>query len=84
MEWEERKARIRRVLAAIEAIYPPDYTRNARELMAVNEWKIALEFLCDNLSEAPGALPREIFDELSRVADAMGVDRRYWESLEVQ
>jgi len=84
MDWEETKERARKVMAALEAMYPREYTENARGFMDVNEWKIAIECLCDNISEAPKPLTREVFDELRTVADSMGISARYLEILKVE
>ena len=50
--WEETKSALVGQIASAEAIYPHELIENAKELMMVNEWRIALETLCDNLSEA--------------------------------
>lgn len=84
MGWEETRERARRAIASAEAIYPHEFIENARELMMVNEWRIAIETLCDNLSEASRPLPKELFNELSSVATAMGIGKEYLDILKVE
>jgi hypothetical protein len=75
------EARVQRLLDRVERDCPSLYTKDVRQLVAVREWKVAVEILCDLLLEDGWRLPEASAQSLADVATRLGVAPKYWQAL---
>lgn len=70
------------LLSSIRTALPDIYLGNVPELVATWEFKVAIEILCDHIGDQCGDIcPRSVYPDLIAVAQELGVDPRYWESI---
>ena len=70
------------LLSSIRTALPDMYLGNVPELVAVWEFKVAMEMLCDHIGDQYGDIcPESVYPDLVAVAQELGVDRRYWEGI---
>lgn len=84
MNEKELECKLNAVAYEIRAAHPDMYLENVFELLKYGEWKLAVEMLCENLSEYEFHFPKEAQADLVSAAEALGVRKEYWEDLVVK
>lgn len=84
MNEEEFENRLYAVLSSVKAAHPNMYIENVAEFIKYGEWKLAIEVLCENLLEYKLFCPKETYADLVSAAEALNVDKKYWEDLLVE
>jgi hypothetical protein len=54
-----------------------------KELVDVNEFRLAIESACDNLNAEGIVLSPALFAELTRSCRLLGIDEKYWRDMKV-
>lgn len=78
---EQIGAKAKELITAIEAERSDLYTEDAKQLMAVQEWKVAIEILCELLLEGGQRLSESSAKTLTELAITLGVETKYWQPL---
>lgn len=82
MTREEAQATFRALIATIEREMPDFHLGDVPQMIAVNEWKIAMEMLCDHFGDQRNCVvPRALLPDLVAVAEALRLDPGYWNVL---
>lgn len=77
--FRERTQVVRSILLRAEPFLKADDVVNAGELLAHNEFGVALELICTQLQEYEVAVPTDLEEAIQQEAEVMGLDRELWE-----
>jgi hypothetical protein len=84
MDLQETREQVLALLSAVKATLPEMYLGMVPELIEMNEWKIAVEMLCEHFGDQYDRfVPNVVYDKLIAVARLLRVDSAYWGSLRV-
>lgn len=71
------------LLSSIKTAVPDMYLGNVPELVAVWEFTVATETLCEHFADQYGGIcPRGVYSDLMAIAHLLEVDPRYWRNLQ--
>jgi hypothetical protein len=82
MELHEIQERVVALVELVQKVLPDMNLVDVPDLIAVNEWKVAIEMLCEHFGDQyDRAVPPMVYAELIGVVKILGVDDIYWRSL---
>ena len=78
MELVEIERRLQSLLRQFGRGIPEEQLQDMKSLVEAGEPGVALENYCSQLFEYDIAVPSHVVNELEELAQAMGIDRKYW------
>ncbi|MEE4137565.1 MAG: MafI family immunity protein [Desulforhopalus sp.] len=84
MNEKELENKLHAVLSSVKAAHPNMNIENVAEFIKYNEWKLAVEVLCENLVEEKLYVSKETYSDLISAAESLNVEKKYWENILVK